>query len=253
MSKGDTPCVPRALVNFQRLRSSEGFCFISQMIISNYIIPVLSMAGFFAHTLSNWLQDFGSGLTEVETVNKKLTDVPFPVLFQLSVIPAFRTDRLEQLGYGQAIFYFSGENVVSKSFVGWNEPNKTVSETFHSLVTMKNLNEIIPEIWIINSINDSDTVVVPVDIPVQPFFANNRFVLDISDYIPKDFKILWISFKIDKIPEILGNSTLQIEIHDKASFTTRYLSSPNILNAEQKMTFPLTGDSFEYVYQIELR
>ena len=120
---------------------------------------------------------------------------------------------------------------------------------------MKNLNEIISEIIIINALNISDKIVVPVDIPIEPFYINNRFILDISDYILKDFKILWIAFKIDNIPDTLSNSTLQIEIHDKASFTSRYLSSPNILNAEQKMTFPLTysGDFFEYIYQIELR
>ena len=244
----------RALVNLQRVRSNEEFCFIFEMNISNYIIPVLSLAGFFAHTLSNWLQDFGSGLTEVETVTKNLTDIPFPVLFQLSVIPSFKTDRLEELGYGQPIFYFSGESwsVDSESFIGWNEPNKSVAETFHSLVTIKNLNEIISEISIINAINKSDNVVVPVDIPISPFMVNNRFIVDISDSILKDFKILWIAFKIDNIPELLSNSTLQIEVQDKASFTSRYLSSPNILNAEQKMNFPLSSDD-EYVYQIELR
>ena len=225
------------------------------MNISSYIIPILSLAGFLAHTLSNWVQDFGSGLIQVETVMKNLTDIPFPVLFQLSVIPSFKTERLEELGYGQPIFYFSGENIDSNSFIGWNEPNKSVSETFHSLVTIKNLNEIISEIIIMNALNISDSIVVPVDIPIEPFYINNRFILDISDYILKDFKILWIAFKIDNIPDILSNSTLQIEIHDKASFTSRYLSSPNILNAEQKMTFPLTysGDFFEYIYQIELR
>ena len=225
------------------------------MNISSYIIPILSLAGFLAHTLSNWVQDFGSGLIQVETVMKNLTDIPFPVLFQLSVIPSFKTERLEELGYGQPIFYFSGENSDSNSFIGWNEPNKSVSETFHSLVTIKNLNEIISEIIIMNALNISDSIVVPVDIPIEPFYINNRFILDISDYILKDFKILWIAFKIDNIPDILSNSTLQIEIHDKASFTSRYLSSPNILNAEQKMTFPLTysGDFFEYIYQIELR
>ena len=221
------------------------------MNISTYIIPVLSLAGFLAHTLANWLQDFGPGLTEVENVVRNLTDIPFPVLFQLSVIPAFRTDRLEELGYGQPFFYFAGETS-DNSFIGWNEPNKSVSETFHSLVTMKNLNEIISEMIIMNALNNSDSVVVPLDIPIQPFYINNRFILDISDYILKDFKVLWISFKIDNIPEILSNSTLQIEIQDKASFTSRYLSSPNILNAKQKMTFPLTSDD-EYVYQIELR
>ena len=120
---------------------------------------------------------------------------------------------------------------------------------------MKNLNEIISEIIIWNALNISDTVVIPVDIPVQPFYINNRFILDISEYILKDFKILWIAFKIKDIPEKMSNSTLQIEIQDKASFTSRYLSSPNILNGEQKMTFPLTfsGDFFEYIYQIELR
>ena len=225
------------------------------MNISSYIIPILSLAGFLAHTLSNWVQDFGSGLIQVETVMKNLTDIPFPVLFQLSVIPSFKTERLEELGYGQPIFYFSGENSDSNSFIGWNEPNKSVSETFRSLVTIKNLNEIISEIIIMNALNISDSIVVPVDIPIEPFYINNRFILDISDYILKDFKILWIAFKIDNIPDILSNSTLQIEIHDKASFTSRYLSSPNILNAEQKMTFPLTysGDFFEYIYQIELR
>ena len=157
------------------------------MNISTYIIPVLSLAGFLAHTLANWLQDFGPGLTEVENVVRNLTDIPFPVLFQLSVIPAFRTDRLEELGYGQPFFYFAGETS-DNSFIGWNEPNKSVSETFHSLVTMKNLNEIISEMIIMNALNNSDSVVVPLDIPIQPFYINNRFILDISDYILKDFK-----------------------------------------------------------------
>ena len=109
------------------------------MNISANIIPILCLAGFIAHTLSNWLQDFGSELTEVETMMKNLTDLPFPVLFQLSVIPAFKTDRLEQLGYGQPIFYFAGESSNAHTFLGWNEPNKSVREIFNEFSNKKKM------------------------------------------------------------------------------------------------------------------
>ena len=98
-------------------------------ILAN-IIPILCLAGLIAHTLSNWLQDFGSELTEVETMMRNLTDLPFPVLFQLSVTPAFKTERLAQLGYGQPIYYFAGESSEAHTFLGWNEPNKSVREIF---------------------------------------------------------------------------------------------------------------------------
>ena len=93
------------------------------MIFLDYAIPIVCLAGFLAHTASNWMQDFGSGRTEVETTYPNLTSIPFPVIFQFSVTPAFNVSRLEELGYGQPIFYFNGETL-NYSYVGWNEQNK---------------------------------------------------------------------------------------------------------------------------------
>ena len=120
---------------------------------------------------------------------------------------------------------------------------------------MKNLNEIISEIIIWNALNISDTVVIPVDIPVQPFYINNRFILDISDYILKDFKIMWISFKIETKSRLLSDSKLELEIYDKATLTSRYVSSLNMRNAAQRISLPLSFDGhfFEYVYHLGLR
>ena len=84
---------------------------------------------------------------------------------------------------------------------------------------------------------------------------SNRFILDLSDYLLKDFKFLWISFRIENKSQLKSYSKLDLQILDKNSFSSRYISSLNMLNSEQKISFPLTFDDypFEYVYQIELR
>ena len=224
------------------------------MELFNSIIPLLCLLGFLAHTIANWMQDFGSGRTEIVTTYRNLSSSDFPILFSLSVTPAFNVSKLEELGYGQPIWYFKGENF-NDSFIGWNEPNKSVRETFESLVTVKNLNEIVPEIHLFNAINFSERVVIPVDIPVSPFYINNRFIVDISDYILKDFKIMWISFKIETKSRLLSDSKLELEIYDKATLTSRYVSSLNMRNAAQRISLPLSFDGhfFEYVYHLGLR
>ena len=214
-------------------------------------IPVLCLAGFVAQIALNYVQDFGSGRIEVETVYSNLTARTFPVLFQLSLTPAFNVTKLAELGYGQPIWYFRGENFTD-SFIGWNEQNKSVRETFESLVTIKNLNEIVPEIYIFDAINSSSPVIIPVDIPVQPFYINNRFIVDISDYILEDFKVMWISFRLENNSPLMSDLRLEVEVYDKATLTSRYVSSLEMRNAAQKISLPVTS-FFEHVYHIELR
>ena len=86
-------------------------------------------------------------------------------------------------------------------------------ELFYHLATVSNLNQVLDEVHIYS---DSDVIQRNItnkelDMPTKPFVYNNRFIIDLSNFIPKGTKMRYISI----LPKLIPNSTLEISLIDK--------------------------------------
>ena len=87
-------------------------------------------------------------------------------------------------------------------------------ELFYHLATVSNLNQVLEEVHIYS---DPDVIERKItnkelDIPTKPFVFNNRFIIDLSNFIPKGTKMRYISI----LPKLMiPNSSLEISLIDK--------------------------------------
>ena len=87
-------------------------------------------------------------------------------------------------------------------------------ELFYHLATVSNLNQVLEEVHIYS---DPDVIERKItnkelDIPTKPFVFNNRFIIDLSNFVPKGTKMRYISI----LPKLMiPNSSLEISLIDK--------------------------------------
>ena len=86
-------------------------------------------------------------------------------------------------------------------------------ELFYHLATVSNLNQVLEEVHIYS---DPDVIERKItnkelDIPTKPFVFNNRFIIDLSNFVPKGTKLRYISI----LPKLISNSSLEIILIDK--------------------------------------
>ena len=89
-------------------------------------------------------------------------------------------------------------------------------ELFYHFATVSNLNQILEEIHIYS---ESDVIERKItnkelDIPTKPFVFNNRFIIDLNNYISMGTKLKYISI----LPKLISNTTLEIILIDKVKF-----------------------------------
>ena len=92
-----------------------------------------------------------------------------------------------------------------------NEHN--ILELFYHLATVSNLNQIVEEIHIYSKSDVIERKITnkELDIPTKPFVYNNRFIIDLSNYISKGIKLKFISI----LPKLIPNTSLEITLIDK--------------------------------------
>ena len=95
--------------------------------------------------------------------------------------------------------------------IKYNEHN--ILELFYHLATVSNLNQIVEEIHIYSEsyVIERKITNKELDIPTKPFVYNNRFIIDLSNYISKGIKLKFISI----LPKLIPNTSLEITLIDK--------------------------------------
>ena len=81
------------------------------MKICDIVIPILCLFGFFVHTLYNILENMNSNQTTVVKEKRNLTEMPFPLVLQIVVIPAFNRSKIYEYGYSQTFYYYQGKRI----------------------------------------------------------------------------------------------------------------------------------------------
>ena len=135
-------------------------------------------------------------------------------MIEISVSPAFKTDKLREYGYGQAYYYFYGIDP-NGNLLGWSEKDnknftKNVRDVFLDITTVKNLNEVIENIATFNTKGEKGEEIA-VDIPLKPKVFSNSFVINPLDLIGNNGDIQYLSF----LPKCKENLTLQFSLIDR--------------------------------------
>ena len=82
-----------------------------------------------------------------------------------------------------------------------------------------------------------------------PYFSDNAILIDISNYIPKDFDIEYVTFLTQNIP----NSTLNIVIKDKEKTCSRPLISNKMLFSGDKISITMKEQIVGSSFSIQIR
>ena len=81
------------------------------MKICDIVIPILCLFGFLVHTLYNILDNMNSNQTSVVKAKRNLTEMKFPLVLQIVVVPAFNRSKIYEYGYSQTFYYYQGKRI----------------------------------------------------------------------------------------------------------------------------------------------
>ena len=184
------------------------------MKLCDCFVPVFCLLGFSIHTLITILLDLNTRKTTTEFSEKSFSSMELPFLFEISVTPAFKPDKMREYGYGQPFYFFQGTNNHNQ-FLGWskddsNKLSKSTKEIFEDITTIQNLNEVIEKIVIFSHSGDY-TSNISVDVASQPMMMNNHFILDPSELVSTGGDLTYLSF----LPRYKPNMTLHFSLIDK--------------------------------------